>query len=93
MIDDRIESVCVQRLNRIEGQIRGIANMIKQRRYCVDIITQIIAAESALHKVSEIIMRNHLETCVLATFKSGSKADKEAKVDELMQIYAKFKIT
>jgi len=92
MIDNRIEKQCIQRLNRIEGQIRGIADMVKQRRYCIDIIMQIAAAESALHKLSEIIMRNHLETCVLSAFSSGDKADKKEKVEELMQVYAKFRI-
>lgn len=92
MIDNRIESKCTQRLNRIEGQIRGIAGMVKQKRYCIDIILQIAAAESALHKLSEIIMRNHLETCVLSAFRSSNEADRKAKVDELMQVYSKFRI-
>ena len=92
MIDGRMEMKCINRLNRIEGQIRGIADMVKQRRYCIDVIMQIAAAESALHKLSEIIMRNHLETCVLSSFSSRDEADKKAKVDELMQVYSKFRV-
>lgn len=92
MIDDRIGKKCINRLNRIEGQIRGITDMMKQRRYCIDVIMQIAAAESALHKLSEIIMRNHLETCVLSAFSSRDEADKKAKVDELMQVYSKFRV-
>ena len=92
MNDGRMEMKCINRLKRIEGQIRGIADMVKHRRYCIDVIMQIAAAESALHKLSEIIMRNHLETCVLSSFSSRDEADKKAKVDELMQVYSKFRV-
>jgi DNA-binding FrmR family transcriptional regulator len=91
MIDDEVEKQCLVRLNRIQGQIRGIGNMLKERRYCVDIIMQIAAAEAALHKVSEIIMRNHLRTCVQTAFRSRDKKERERMVEELMQVYARYR--
>ncbi|OQX53809.1 MAG: hypothetical protein B5M53_06495 [Candidatus Cloacimonas sp. 4484_209] len=81
----------ITRLRKIEGQIKGIQNMIKERRYCIDVVMQIEAAESALHKVSEIILKNHLETCVLEAFRSRDKAIRQQKVDELMKVYKKLR--
>ena len=84
MIDEKVEKELLARLTKVEGQIKGIARMISKRRYCVDVILQIAAAEAALHKVSEIIMRNHLETCVLDAFRSYDEKKRKEKVDELM---------
>lgn len=90
MITKNIKEETVKRLKKIEGQIKGIIKMIEERRYCVDVIMQIAAAKSALHKTSEIIMRNHLQTCVLTAFNLKNEKDIQQKVDELMEIYSKF---
>ncbi|PIP12205.1 MAG: transcriptional regulator [bacterium (Candidatus Stahlbacteria) CG08_land_8_20_14_0_20_40_26] len=92
MINEKVEEECVTRLNRVEGQVKGIEKMIKERRYCVDVVMQIAAAEAALHKVSEIILRNHLETCVTAAFRSSDEEERKRKVDELMEIYTKIRV-
>jgi DNA-binding FrmR family transcriptional regulator len=92
MIDETTEKNCLVRLNRIKGQIEGISNMIKERRYCIDIIIQIAAAEASLHKLSEIIMQNHLETCVTTAFKSDDEETRRVKIEELMRVYSKFRI-
>jgi len=91
MINEEVEKMSITRLRKIEGQIKGIQNMIKERRYCIDVVMQIEAAESALHKVSEIILKNHLETCVLEAFRSRDKAIRQQKVDELMKVYKKLR--
>ena len=91
MIDDGIEKDALRRLARIEGQVKGVARMVKERRYCVDIATQIAAVEAALHRVSEIVLRRHLETCVSDAFRSGDRDDQRRKVDELMGLYARFR--
>ena len=92
MINEVVEKECVTRLNKIEGQIKGIEKMIKERRYCVDVVMQISAAEAALHKVAEIVLRNHLETCVVAAFKASDEGERSRKTDELMEIYTKIRV-
>ncbi len=92
MADEKLEMESLERLARIEGQIKGIEGMIRDRRYCVDVITQIAAAEAALHKVSELILKNHLETCVTIAFRSSDEKERRAKVDELMEVYGRLRI-
>jgi len=91
MIDQETKGKTLARLKKVEGQIRGIQKMIEDRRYCIDVVMQLAAAESALHGVSEIILKNHLQTCVLAAFRSDNKADCQEKVDELMRVYGKLR--
>lgn len=75
-----------KRLNRAMGQLNGVKNMIDENRYCGDVLTQLAAAESAIHTVSEILLRDHLETCVTDRIRRG---DDEA-VDEAMQLIKRF---
>lgn len=88
MIDQTIKTKTLARLKKVEGQVRGIQRMIEERRYCIDVVMQLAAAEAALHGVSEIILKNHLETCVLSAFRSDDEEDRQAKVDELMRVYS-----
>ncbi len=81
----------IVRLNRIEGQIRGITKMIQEKRYCVDILTQIRSASSALAKVQENIFKGHLESCVKDSLTGDDPRDREAKVDEILDILSKFR--
>lgn len=92
MINEKIEKECTIRLGKIEGQVKGIIKMIKDRRYCVDVTIQIAAAEASLHKVSGIILRNHIETCVTNAFRSSNKEERKRKIDELMEIYTKIRV-
>ena len=87
MIDQTIKGKTIARLKKVEGQVRGIQKMVEERRYCIDVVMQLAAAEAALHKVAEIILKNHLETCVLSAFRSDDEKDRQAKVDELMRVY------
>lgn len=68
------------RLRRIEGQIRGIQGMVKDERYCIDVLTQISAAQAALDKVALGLLDDHAHHCVL----DAGEADRAAKTDELM---------
>lgn len=74
------------RVNRIEGQVRGIKRMIEEREYCIDIITQIQAAQSALRSVSRKILEKHLDTCVSEAIQGNSKADADEKLREVMKV-------
>jgi DNA-binding FrmR family transcriptional regulator len=84
-------SAQIIRLNRIEGQIRGISKMIKEGRYCVDILTQIRSASSALAKVQENIFKGHLESCVKDSLTGDDHRDREDKVNEILDILSKFR--
>jgi len=92
VIDEKVEKDALERLVKIEGQIKGIERMIRKRRYCIDVITQIASAEAALHKVSELVLKNHLETCVALAFRSNDKKERKTKVDELMKVYGRLSI-
>ena len=73
------------RLKRIEGQVRGLLRMVEEDRYCVDTLTQISAVRSALLKVEEEILRDHVSHCVAGAFTSGNVVDQRHKVDELVE--------
>ena len=83
------KSACLKRLNRIEGQVRGLARMVEQDRYCIDIVTQIAAVRAALRKVEEELLRDHVAHCVEHAIASGDKAEQRAKVAELMDVVAR----
>jgi DNA-binding FrmR family transcriptional regulator len=71
------------RLRRIEGQVRGVARMIDQDKYCVDVVTQVAAIQAALDKVSLGLLDGHIRGCVREEIRLGGG---EAKVDELLQV-------
>jgi DNA-binding FrmR family transcriptional regulator len=76
----------LKRLGRIEGQVRGLARMVEDDRYCIDIVTQISAVRAALRRVEEEILREHVAHCVEHAIASGDKADQRRKVAELMDV-------
>nr|WP_271206070.1 metal-sensitive transcriptional regulator [Methylopila jiangsuensis] len=77
---------CAKRLNRIEGQVRGIARMVEQDRYCIDVVTQIAAVRAALKKVEEVILQDHVGCCVEHAIESGDKDEQRKKVAELVDV-------
>ena len=84
---DPVKKSAAQRLSRIEGQVRGVANMVEKDRYCVDILTQISAIRSALGALAMNLMESHTKGCVRSALRSG---DGEAAVDELMAVVKRF---
>jgi len=84
-------SAQIPRLNRIEGQIRGISKMIQEGRYCVDILTQIRSASNALAKVQENIFEGHLASCVRDSLTGDDPVDRQKKIDEILEILSKFR--
>ena len=81
-----IKASCQKRLNRIEGQVRGLAKMVDEDRYCIDIVTQISAVRSALRRVEEEILKDHVAHCVEHAINSGDKADQRRTIAELMDV-------
>lgn len=75
----------LNRLSRIEGQVRGIRGMLEKDAYCVDILVQVAAANSALNSFSKELLAQHISTCVADDLRAGS----EAKLDELMNLLPK----
>ena len=73
----------INRLNRIEGQVRGVKAMLEEERYCVDILTQISAIQSALNSFNKELLGNHIKSCVVESVKNGD----ETVIDEWVQKY------
>jgi CsoR family transcriptional regulator, copper-sensing transcriptional repressor len=71
------------RLRRIEGQVRGVARMIDEDKYCVDVVTQVAAIQAALDKVSLGLLDGHIRGCVREEIQAGGG---DARVDELLQV-------
>jgi CsoR family transcriptional regulator, copper-sensing transcriptional repressor len=80
----------VRRLHRIEGQIRGIERMLEEDRYCVDILTQIAAAGTALESLAVRILDTHVRHCVADALRSGDEDEARAKTDELLATVQRF---
>ena len=77
---DELKKKIITRLNKIEGQIRGLKNMIETDSYCDDILTQISASKGALNSVSKIVLENHMKTCLVRDIRDK----KDETIDELL---------
>jgi CsoR family transcriptional regulator, copper-sensing transcriptional repressor len=75
-----------KRLNRIEGQVRGLSRMIAEDRYCIDIVTQISAVRAALRRAEGEILRDHVGHCVEHAIASGDKKDQRKKISEIIEV-------
>jgi CsoR family transcriptional regulator, copper-sensing transcriptional repressor len=83
---NEIKTSCLKRLKRIEGQIRGLAGMVEDDRYCIDVVTQISAVRAALRRLEEEVLRDHVAHCVEHAIAAGNKVDQRRKVAELMDV-------
>ena len=79
----------INRLNRISGQVRGVAQMVEDERYCIDILHQIQAIRSALAKVETQVLKDHAACCVAEAIASGDEGDQREKFEELIELFAK----
>lgn len=75
----------IHRLNRVEGQVRGIRKMVEEDCYCVDILTQVSAIQSALNSFNKVLFGNHIKTCVVNDIRNGN----DSVVDELLETMRK----
>jgi DNA-binding FrmR family transcriptional regulator len=76
----------LNRLNRIEGQVRGIARMVEEERYCIDVLTQIQAVRAALARVETEMLKSHLHHCVEGAIVSGNANEQRKKAGELIEL-------
>lgn len=76
----------INRLNRIEGQVRGISKMVAEGRYCIDVLTQLRAVRAALSRVETTMLQDHLGHCIEGAISGGDVDDQRAKAAELIQL-------
>jgi DNA-binding FrmR family transcriptional regulator len=80
----------LKRLARAEGQVRGVARMVEDDRYCIDILTQLAAVDTALESVALEILDDHVKHCVAGALSSGDESDADVKIDELLRAVRRF---
>jgi DNA-binding FrmR family transcriptional regulator len=90
MMDRNRKEKVVARLRRIAGQVEGVARMIEDDRYCVDILLQVAAAQAALGKAGALVLRSHVDTCVNEAMANGTTAQRRKKIDELMDVFSRY---
>jgi len=76
----------LNRLSRIEGQVRGITRMVQEDRYCIDVLTQIQAVRAALARVESEMLKNHLGHCIESAIVSGNANEQRKKASELIEL-------
>lgn len=86
MMNSETRDAAIRRLARIEGQVRGISKMVQEDKYCIDIVRQIQAVKAALSGLEQVILADHIDTCVDHALTSEDLADRRAKVDELVAV-------
>jgi DNA-binding FrmR family transcriptional regulator len=89
MLDEAQQQAIITRLNRIEGQVRGIRRMVQEPRLCVEILQQLAAAEAALNRISLAVLKFHVERCVPDGVTQG-EPEKTKRLAELVDIFDRF---
>lgn len=85
-MSDHNSEALLKRLHRVEGQVRGIARMVEDGRYCIDILTQLQAVRAALGKVETEMLKTHLDHCIESAIVSGDRAAQREKAAELVAL-------
>lgn len=85
------QTAILNRFKRIEGQVRGVAQMVADDRYCIDILQQVQAVKAALDKAESEILRNHAACCVNEAIASGDAAEQRVKFSELIDLFERAK--
>ena len=78
-------------LKKIEGQVRGIQKMIEEKRYCIDIMTQVHSIIGALYRVENEIFKRHLDGCVISALRGKPESEKQRKIDEIIELISRFR--
>lgn len=87
MADDETTKNIVNRLKSIEGHVRGVEKMVEEEVYCIDIVNQINAIQSALQKVNALVLDRHLHTCVTTAIRGDDPADRERVIGEILGVF------
>ena len=83
-----LKQSALMRLRRIIGQVQGLARMVSEERPAMEILNQVTAAEAALHGVARIILKDHLEVCLLTGSKAKNADERGSNIDEVLRIFA-----
>lgn len=86
-MDKVVSQKVLKSLNRVEGQVRGIGQMVEEDRYCIDVVTQIEAARAALARIESDLLRQHLGHCVHLAMNSKSLSEREKVIEELVSVF------
>jgi CsoR family transcriptional regulator, copper-sensing transcriptional repressor len=87
-MDDVTKAAMVRRLQSVEGHVRGIQRMVEDDKYCIDVIKQVEAVQAALGKINQLILENHLRTCVTTAIRGDDPDRREAVIGEIMDVFA-----
>ncbi len=90
MLDETTRKKLSNRLKRAEGQLGAVRRMVDEEAYCVDILTQVAAVEGALRKINQMVLESHIQTCVSDAFAHGDTEAREAKIRELVEVFARY---
>ncbi|WOI52167.1 metal-sensitive transcriptional regulator [Parvularcula sp. LCG005] len=85
-MNENTKTAAVKRLARIEGQVRGVTGMVRDDRYCIDILRQVQAIKAALGSLEAVILQDHLSTCVDHALRADDLEERRAKVEELVAV-------
>jgi len=88
---EKLKQRALRRLKIIAGQVRGLEKMVEEEKYCVDIITQIHSIVGALSRVEEQVFKRHVDGCVINALKGKSEAEKQKKIDEVIELISRFR--
>ena len=86
-MDDQTKAGVIRRLQSAEGHVRGIQRMVEEDKYCIEVIKQVEAVQAALGKISEIILDQHLRTCVTTAIRGDEPARREAVISEILEAF------
>ena len=90
MMDEEAKQKALARLSRIEGQVQGVQRMVEEGKYCVDILLQLSAIQGAVEQVRKILLGRHIESCVTEAMASGRAEDRQKKIEELLEVFARY---
>ena len=91
-MDTQVKAKTLGRLRRIEGQVQGIQRMVEEDKDCVDILLQLAAVHGAVEQVRKLLLGQQLETCVVDAVRAGNARDRQKKMDELLDVLARFSV-
>ncbi len=86
-MNDEHRATVLKRLRSIAGHVNGIERMVSEDAYCIDVIKQVQAVQAALNKVNDLILENHLNTCVIEAVRGDNKKDRERVLDEIVEVF------
>jgi len=90
MPDAQTKAKLLGRLRRLQGQVQGIQRMVEEDKPCADIVLQLAAVRGAALEVSRLLLREHVEAAVAEAFRSGSARERQKKMDEVLEAFARF---